>query len=266
MSDDHNSTDQAVVELHEVSKLLNTTSALHDISLSARRGEIIAFLGPTGSGRSLLFSVLLGLSAPDAGTIKVFGKDPQDPEVRERIGTTPHDTRFPGELRVSEIVRFVCSHYGQGRSPEELLKEFDFVSSAGRKTSTLNRAEERWLAVALAFAGKPDALILDLPTTGMDFDWRVNFWQRLRQFAEEANGTVLINTETTDLVGNFADRIIVLRDGQIFASGTVEDLANSAAHYRASIEEREPGPEDFDTYAYNLERTLYRLMRDTDLP
>ena len=100
----------AAARLERVSKAFGSVQALDDVSYEASHGEIVALLGPNGSGKTTSLSLLLGLRRPDEGGAKLFGSDPRIPGSRCRLGTTPQEMAFPGTLRVSEIVDLVRAH------------------------------------------------------------------------------------------------------------------------------------------------------------
>ena len=228
--------------LDGVSKSFGDVRALENVSYEAPGGEIVALLGPNGAGKTTSLSLLLGLRRPDGGTATLFGLDPRLPGARLRLGATPQEMAFPGTLRVREVVELVRSHFPQPRGTASLLERFGLSELADRQTGGLSGGERRRLAVALAFAGNPDLVILDEPTTGLDVDAREAVWGELREFAA-AGGTVLFTTHYLEEAESLARTIIVIDRGHVTARGSVEEIRARAGVGRISFI-REPLPPD----------------------
>ena len=158
------------VTLTGVTRRFGSTVALDDVSLTVRPGEIVGLLGPNGAGKTALLSLVEGLRRPDSGTVRLFGLDPREPAARVRLGTTPQETGLPPNLKVSEVVDFVAAHYPDPVPTDELLATFGLTELAGRQTGGMSGGQKRRLAVALAVVGRPDLVLLDEPTTGLDVD------------------------------------------------------------------------------------------------
>lgn len=197
-----------------------------EINLEFQRGAITALLGTGGSGRTLLLNLLLGLATPSAGEIRILGNAPDDVETRRRVGGAPYHTSFPGMLKVREIVEFVAAHYTTSTSIDDFLDHSGLKPYAAKKISDLSRSEERWIAVMLAFVGEPDFVVLDHPTRGMDVQWRVELWKRLRDFVKQG-GSVAISTGVSDQVQAAADQVAVFYNGSIIATGSPNEIIES---------------------------------------
>ena len=204
-----------VASLRGVHKRLGTVDALRDVDLDVRRGEILALLGPNGAGKTTLVSVLLGLRRPDRGTVRIDGS----------AGATPQGMSFPTTIRVREVLDFARAHYRTPRDADELLARFELQPLERRQTGGLSGGELRRLAVAVAFAGSPDLLVLDEPTTGLDLESRRAVWNAVRGFADEGGG-VLLTTHSLEEARTLADRVAVIVRGRIVATGSPSELTH----------------------------------------
>jgi ABC-2 type transport system ATP-binding protein len=220
-----------VASLDHVTKRYRSTTALDDLSLHVNSGEVLALLGPNGSGKTTAIGLLLGLRRPDAGRVRLLGADPSSLDSRRAIGVTPQELSFPGTLTVSEIVRFVQAHFAQPRERAGLLDEFGLTALAQRETGGLSTGQRRRLAIALAFAGDPRVVVLDEPTTGLDTEARRGIWRTLRAYAA-GGGTIILTTHYLEEAEALADRVVLVNAGRVVAEGTVDFI-------RAHIARRE---------------------------
>jgi ABC-2 type transport system ATP-binding protein len=220
--------------LRRVTKRFGETTALDTVDLEIAAGEVVALLGPNGAGKTTALSILLGLRRPDSGRAELFGRDPRQPSARAAIGVTPQDGGFPLTLRVGEVVDLVRAHFPRPASRQELLERFGLQGIARRQTGGLSGGERRRLSVALAFAGRPQAVFLDEPTTGLDVEARRAAWREIGLFAGEG-GTVLLTTHYLEEAEALASRIVLIARGRIVAEGTSVELSAQAS--AAGLEE-----------------------------
>lgn len=210
-----------------VEKRFGTITALRGIDLSVEQGETVALLGPNGAGKTTLVGILLGIRRPDAGSVELFGRDPQHWRSRAVVGTTPQETSFPPTLRCREVVDFVRAHYASGPSSGELLEQFELCALGSRQTGGLSGGQRRRLAVALAFAGAPRLVVLDEPTTGLDVEARRGVWDAIRAYAA-GDGTTLIATHNLQEAEALADRVVVVAAGAVRADGSATAIKQLA--------------------------------------
>jgi ABC-2 type transport system ATP-binding protein len=218
---------QAVAELRGVHKRYGEVEALRGVDLDIQPGELVALLGPNGAGKTTAVSILLGQRRPDAGSALLFGRDPTLPATRRLAGATPQMAGFPDNLTVAEVVDFVRVHYPDPAATPELLGRFGLAELAGRRAGGLSGGQQRRLAVALAFAGRPRLVVLDEPTTGLDVEARRGLWEVLRAFVADG-GAVLLTTHYLEEAQALASHVVVLADGQVVAHGSVEDITTRA--------------------------------------
>jgi ABC-2 type transport system ATP-binding protein len=212
--------------LRGVTKRFGALVALDDVDLELHRGDVLALLGPNGAGKTTALSIVLGLRRPDRGRAELLGMDPRSRAPRAAIGVTPQDAGFPPTLRVHEIVDLVRAHFATPVPTAELLSRFGLTDCRRRQTGGLSGGERRRLSVALAFAGRPLAVFLDEPTTGLDVEARRNLWSELREYAARG-GTILLTTHYLEEAEALATRVALLAHGRIAAYGAPRELANA---------------------------------------
>jgi ABC-2 type transport system ATP-binding protein len=215
-----------VASLDGVTKRFNAVVALDRVDLQLRSGELLALLGPNGAGKTTALSLMLGLRRPDVGRANLFGGDPRRSASRAAVGITPQETGFPSTLRVGEIVDLVRAHFTAPVETGELLARFGLAGCARRQVGGLSVGERRRLSVALAFAGRPLAVFLDEPTTGLDVDARRGVWSELQAYAA-AGGTILLTTHYLEEAEALASRVVLLARGRIAADGSPRQLASA---------------------------------------
>jgi ABC-2 type transport system ATP-binding protein len=214
---------QAVAELRGIHKRYGRVGALRGVDLEVYPGELVALLGPNAAGKTTAVGVLLGQRRPDAGSVRLFGEDPSMPASRRMVGVTPQETGFPDNLTVREVVDLVRVHYPVPASTRELIGGFGLANMPDRRVGGLSGGQKRRLAVALAFAGRPRAVVLDEPTTGMDAESRRALWEIIQAFVAEG-GSVLLTTHYLEEAQVLASRVAVIAGGKIIAHGSVEDI------------------------------------------
>lgn len=213
----------AAAALDCVSKAFGNTQALANVSYAAPRGSVLAILGPNGAGKTTSLSLLLGLRSPDSGSATLFGADPRRPEARSKLGATPQEMAFPLTLRVREIVELVRAHYERPRSVASVLAQFGLEELLERQTGGLSGGERRRLAVALAFVGSPELVVLDEPTTGLDIESRRATWDAIRSYSADG-GTVLLTTHHLEEAETLASEVVAIDRGSVVARGSVAEI------------------------------------------
>jgi ABC-2 type transport system ATP-binding protein len=221
--------------LDGVSKRFRKVEALRGFSLTVHVGEVIALLGPNGAGKTTALSILLGLRAPDEGTARLFGRDPRDVSARRLVGATPQEISFPTTLRVAEVVDLVRAHYPHSVATADVLAQSGLTHVARRQVGGLSGGQKRRLALGLAFAGNPDAVFLDEPTTGLDVEARRHAWDAIRSYAEDG-GTVLLTTHYLEEADALATRVVVIAAGTTIAEGSPAEVKARTGLKRIRIE------------------------------
>jgi ABC-2 type transport system ATP-binding protein len=215
-----------IARLDQVHRRFGATIALDGLSLEVAAGEALGLLGPNGAGKTTLISLLTGVRRPDSGTVELFGGAATDPRSRLRLGVMPQLTAVPPVLRVDEIVKLVAAHFPDPMDTVDLLTEFGLEDVRGKQAGGLSGGQQRRLMVALALAGRPDLVVLDEPTTGLDIGARDALWTALRRYRER-DGTLVITSHYLAEVEALADRVVVVDRGRVVGDGTVEQIIGS---------------------------------------
>ena len=212
-------TQGAVATLTNITKRYAKTTALDGLNVTLRAGEIVALLGPNGAGKSTAVRLMLGLTAPTAGTARVFGHDPRDPATRTRIGAMLQVGNAPEVLTVREHIDLFRSYYPAPLTVEELVRIARLDGIMDKQFGALSGGQKQRMLFALALAGDPDVIFLDEPTVGMDIEARRALWAEVRALAARGK-TVLLTTHYLEEADALATRVIVIDKGRVLREGT----------------------------------------------
>lgn len=203
--------------------------ALKNVDLTIHSGEIFAYLGPNGSGKTTTIKMLLGLIFPTSGTIKIFDRtDLTSPEVRRRIGYLPEGAYYPDFLQGDEILRYYGKLYGlRGRDLEKridnVLDVVKMTHARKRQLRGYSKGMRQRIGLAQALLSDPDLLILDEPTTGLDPLARREIRDILSNLRDEGK-TLMISSHELMEVELISDRVSILYRGVTQTTGTLEEL------------------------------------------
>lgn len=217
------------IELQELSKTYGSVRGLAGLSLEVRRGEVFGYLGPNGAGKSTTIRLLLDLIRPTAGSARVLGLDPRTDAVQlhTKIGYLAGDFVVPGRQRVGATLRFLAALRG-GVATERidtLCARLELDQSA--QVKSLSKGNRQKLGLVQAFMHEPELLILDEPTSGLDPLGQQRFLDMTAEAA--ANGqTVFMSSHIMSEVEAVADRVAIIREGELVASSTVSGLRANA--------------------------------------
>ena len=217
-----------VASLDGVTRRYGAVTALDRVSLRLAAGEVTALLGPNGAGKSTSVAILTGRLAPDFGTATLFGVAPTRPAARARMGVMLQSAALPDVLTVRELIALQSGYYRDARPIEESLAMAGLEELADRRAGTLSGGQSRRLQYAMAICGRPDLLVLDEPTTGLDHAARRQLWATVRAAAD--NGTaVLLTTHYLEEADALADRVVVIDGGRIVADASPAAIKQSVA-------------------------------------
>jgi ABC-2 type transport system ATP-binding protein len=223
---------ETVASLTGVTKrYANGVVALDNLSLSLRRGEIIALLGPNGAGKSTAVKLMMGLSAPTAGSVRVFGGDPRQTATRLRTGVMLQVGRAPEMLRVREHINIFRGYYPNPMAYVDLVRASGLEGIEERMFGELSGGQRQRVLFAIALAGDPDLIFLDEPTVGLDIESRRGMWAQIRSLAARGK-TVLLTTHYLEEADALAHRIVVINNGRVVCEGTpaeVKSLGSASA-------------------------------------
>ena len=215
----------AAIEVEGLRKSYGPHEAVRGISFTVARGEVFAILGPNGAGKTTTVEILEGYRDANAGTIRVLGMDPATggTAYRARIGIVLQASGVYPYMSVHEAAKLFAGWYPNPRPVGEVLAAVDLADQAQTRVRTLSGGQRRRLDVALALVGNPEVLFLDEPTTGFDPSARRGAWEMIAGLAA-AGTTILLTTHYMDEAQSLADRVAVMRAGEIVAMGPPASL------------------------------------------
>jgi ABC-2 type transport system ATP-binding protein len=235
----------AAASLHEVTKRYsNGVVALDRVSLELRSGEIVALLGPNGAGKSTAVKLMMGLTSPTGGEVRVFRGDPRMAGNRLRTGVMLQVGRAPEMLRVREHVEIMRGYYPRPLPVAEIVRAAGLEGIEQRMFGQLSGGQKQRVLFAMALAGDPDLIFLDEPTVGLDIEARRRMWAEIRSLRSRGK-TVLLTTHYLEEADTLADRIIVLSKGRVICEGSpaeVRATANAQSDSRHRDDSRSPLP------------------------
>lgn len=209
----------AAIDLHGIHKNFGSVRAVRDVTLRIDPGEIVALLGPNGAGKTTTIDMMLGLSKPSSGDVSVYGMEPREAIDRGLVSAVMQNGGLLKDLTVAETATYTASLFASARPVDEVLERAGISEIAGRLVGKCSGGEQQRLRFAISLLPDPELLILDEPTTGMDVEGRRSFWHAIRQDAERGR-TVLFATHYLEEADAYADRVILLRHGQVVADGS----------------------------------------------
>ena len=216
---------QAIV-VDDLVKRYGSRSVVAGVSLEVRSGEVVALLGPNGAGKTTTVEIIEGYRRADSGTVRVLGVDPWRArrDHRAKLGLMLQSGGFDMRARPAETLRQYASFHADPLSADGLIDELGLRPIERTPYRRLSGGERQRLAFAVALVGRPDVLILDEPTAGMDPEARAVVRARI-EAVRDAGQAILLTTHELADVERLADRICILVDGRIAASGSPEMLA-----------------------------------------
>ncbi len=219
----------AAITIADVRKRFPGVYALKGISFTIQRGEFFGLLGPNGAGKSTLINIIAGLTRCDSGSVSVLTHDViQDyRQARRCLGVVPQELVFDPFFTVHEVLRIQSGYFGLGRENaswiEELMDTLDLSDKADTNMRALSGGMKRRVLIAQALAHKPEVVVLDEPTAGVDVGLRKSLWAFLRRLHEEGH-TIVLTTHYLEEAESLCGRIAILNHGNVVALDTKEAL------------------------------------------
>ena len=218
--------EQVAVEVGSITKHFGTIKALDGVSVKVRRGEIFGLLGPNGAGKTTLIRAIVGLIAPDSGTVTVLGRKLPDLDVLRDVGyMTQQAALYPG-LSVEENVKFFAAIYGVEEGVKDALEFVDLYARRGSAVSTISGGMRQRCSLACALVHRPQLLLLDEPTVGVDPQLRVQLWERFHRMA--ADGTTIIVSSHVMDEAERCQRLGLVQYGRLLAEGSPAEVRAQA--------------------------------------
>lgn len=226
--------DQEIIKITGLTKSYGTHTVVNNLNLSVNKGEIYGLLGPNGAGKSTTILMLMGLSEPNGGSIRVAGIDPvrQPVDVKRKVGYLPEDVGFYDERTGLDNIFYTGRLNGlSGKEAKEkamwLLERVGLTDAANKKTGTYSRGMRQRLGLADVLMKSPEVIILDEPTLGLDPEGLRRFLELIVELSREEGLTVLLSSHHLQQVQQVCDRMGLFVSGRLIAEGNVRDLAKT---------------------------------------
>jgi len=242
-----------VIELRGVRKSFGKNTVLRGVDLAVPPGQTFAFLGRNGAGKTTTIRTLLGLIAPDEGTVRVLGLDPQKQplEVRKRVGYVAEDQAMFGWMKVGQLISFVAPFYPTWDAAwaKQLSDRFELPLKT--RIKHLSKGQGVRVALLLALAHRPELVILDDPTLGLDPIMRKEFLRDLVVYLQAEKVSVFFSSHLLYEIEPVADSVVILDHGKVLRQAATDDLRNAVKRLIAPVEFSEalkalPGVLDFN--------------------
>jgi ABC-2 type transport system ATP-binding protein len=213
------------IEVRDLRRSYGETQAVRGVSFDVARGEVFCLLGPNGAGKTTIVEILEGYRSRSAGEALVLGIDPATGarELREQVGIVLQQCGVQIDLSVRELVEMYGRYHLRQRPVDEVIELVGLTEKRDVRAKQLSGGQRRRLDLALALVGDPELIFLDEPTTGFDPAARRHAWSTIRSLCELGK-TIFLTTHFMDEAQHLADRVAVMRDGEIIASGRPEEL------------------------------------------
>ncbi len=225
------------IEVEGVSKFFGELAAVNDLTFTVKKGEVVGFLGPNGSGKTTTMRMLTSFYTPDVGAINIDGLDTKDHDIatRERIGYLPENNPVYADLLVSEYLHFVADLRGLTKSGRreniaQTVEETGLQDVFTRPIGQLSKGYKQRVGLAQAILHRPSILILDEPTEGLDPNQRLTIRDLIRSLGQER--TVMLSTHVMQEVENTCERILLISRGKLVADSPVKELLQRAQGIR----------------------------------
>jgi len=197
--------------------------AVRGIDVAINAGETVALLGPNGAGKSTTIDMLLGLLAPDEGSVSVFGSSPADAVARGAVGGMLQTGQLIRDLTVRELVAMMASLYPAPLDVEETLELAGISEIAAHRTNKLSGGQTQRVRLAVALVSDAELLVLDEPTVALDVEGRQAFWTTMRAYAARGK-TIVFATHYLEEADAYADRAVLIAHGTIVADGPTTEI------------------------------------------
>ncbi|WP_438851260.1 ABC transporter ATP-binding protein [Brevundimonas nasdae] len=228
---------ETVIDIRGLTKTYGTVRALDGLTLSIPRGGVYGILGPNGAGKSTLFRTLLGLIRPTAGDATIIGGPIGAPASMRRMGSMIETPRFPPFLTARQVLEWLARAHGGVTSTEidHWLQRVGLAEAADRRVRGFSVGMLQRLGVAAALMTKPDLVILDEPTSGMDPPGIQEMRALIRSLADNDGVTIVLASHQLQEVQRVCDRVAIFNKGKVVTEGRVSDLTAAGERLRLSV-------------------------------
>jgi ABC-2 type transport system ATP-binding protein len=232
----------SAIAVSDLRKAYGQREVLHGLTFTVETGEVFALLGPNGAGKTTTVEILEGYRRRDGGDVRVLGEDPErgGRAFKARIGIVLQSAAVYHILTVREIVRLFAGYYPRPRPTDEVIELVGLGEKRDARVRSLSGGQLRRLDLALALVGDPELVFLDEPTTGFDPAARRQAWETIRDL-RSLGKSILLTTHYMEEAQRLADRVAILRGGEIVGTGSPEELLSG--HASVEIRYRRNGSE-----------------------
>ena len=215
----------AAIRVRSLRKSYGEHEAIRGLDFDVLTGEVFGLLGPNGAGKTTTVEILEGYRERDGGDVEVLGVDPWQASSghRERIGVVLQHSQLPALLTVREVHSMFAGYYARPRDVDEVIELVGLADKADAQVKTLSGGQKRRLDLGVALIGDPELVFLDEPTTGFDPSARRTAWELVRSL-RSLGKTIVLTTHYLDEAQQLADRVAVIREGQVVRIGTPQEL------------------------------------------
>ncbi len=218
----------SAISLTGLHKSFGPVRAVRGIDLEVQPGEIVAFLGPNGAGKTTTIDMILGLSTPTSGSVQVLGQSPRSAISKGLVSAVMQTAGLLRDISVTETLELTGSLFTHSTSVEGVMRRAGISDIGNRRVDKCSGGQQQRLRFAMALLSDPEVLILDEPTTGMDVAGRRDFWAAIREDAGRGR-TILFATHYLEEADAYADRIVLVRQGEVVADGTAAEIRAMAS-------------------------------------
>ena len=223
-----------VILAKDLVKTYGNVHALKGMNLRVDSGEIVAFLGRNGAGKSTTIDIILGLQQADSGSVEVFGMSAKEAIRRGLIGVVLQSGSLPGDYSVAEILKLFSRVYKRTQSIDPLVEETHLGHLLSRKIRKLSGGEQKRVRLAMALIPDPELIILDEPTAGMDVTMRKEFWDLMSTQASKGK-TILFATHYLAEAQDYAQRTVIVNAGRVSADAPTEEIRRAYSSTRLAF-------------------------------
>jgi ABC-2 type transport system ATP-binding protein len=223
---------QTVIEAEGLTKKYGHQTAVNNLNLQIREGEVFGFLGPNGAGKTTTILMFLGLTEPTSGKVRIIGFDPtRDPfHIKEKVGYLPENVGFYDDMDARQNLQYIAR---LNRIPDKIsveriaesLKVVDLLEEVGKKVGTYSKGMRQRLGIAEVLIKEPKLIFLDEPTIGLDPDGTNRMLDLIHSLSRDKNITIFLSSHLLDQVQRICDRVGIMIKGDLVAMGPIEELA-----------------------------------------
>lgn len=216
---------EEIIKVEGLQKKFGKFTALHNVTFTVKAGEVVGFIGPNGAGKSTTIRTLLGIINRDGGEARIFGKDvwKDSLEIHKRISYVPGDVALWGSLTGGEIIDLFMKLHGGGNKEKRdyLVKRFELDTK--KKAKSYSKGNRQKVGLIAALSVDSDLYIFDEPTSGLDPLMEAVFQEEVEKIKKEGNA-ILLSSHILSEVERLADKVVIIRQGKIVETGTLDEL------------------------------------------